>query len=686
MIHGYCKFADKGCAFRHDSPGSTTPNSKTPIKKKLNADSPSFTPSGTFSNASPSRAPANPAVAPFFPKGISNGNAKPTFNPESSTFFSPRSTQTPPQGSEAGAAGSGSGSSSGSGPGLNSAPSVSVPFLPSTSSSVPSFANHSGTFINTNGESTGSDSNGVGLMVNHQEALMSDFNNLSMGPVSSQIMPHSGVASQQEHQHLHQQHPQHTQQLIGSSGSGPPVPPPAHPPPHPSTYHAPNAHTDLIYQHHSNYPLQYHLYAPSSLGGRPSRQLLPHERTVQDFFISNNLREEMQRKNEAALQTLPSSSLPEYVHVYHSLVPLDTSFDQNDRVFGYPTWAYKAVSSSDGLTYCLRRVEGFRLTNEKAIHTIRRWNKLSSPSIVKLHEAFTTRAFGDNSLIVVYDYFPLAATLFETHFGPSNYNRGSVVEEVLWGYIVQIVVALKAMHDAGLAAGIVDPTRVILTKKGRLRLNCCGIFDIINFEFKDIDVKALQQQDFINLGRLMIALGCNSIQAALDVDKSLEEISNFYSKELYDFLRILVGTEPINDSELIQKLSTHIADGLNSSLYYDDFLDAQLSKELENGRLVRLLCKFGFINERPEFDQDSNWSETGDRYVIKLFRDYVFHQVDTNGKPVVDLGHVLMCLNKLDAGIEENIVLVSRDEKNCLIVTYKEVKACMESAFRDLSR
>lgn len=23
--------------------------------------------------------------------------------------------------------------------------------------------------------------------------------------------------------------------------------------------------------------------------------------------------------------------------------------------------------------------------------------------------------------------------------------------------------------------------------------------------------------------------------------------------------------------------------------------------ELENGRLVRLLCKFGFINERPEY-------------------------------------------------------------------------------------
>ncbi len=109
---------------------------------------------------------------------------------------------------------------------------------------------------------------------------------------------------------------------------------------------------------------------------------------------------------------------------------------------------------------------------------------------------------------------------------------------------------------------------------------------------------------------------------------------------------------------------------------YNDFLESELSQELENGRLVRLLCKFGFINERPEyvllyifflylikwpklifffplsnnkfrFDMDPSWSETGDRYLIKLFRDYVFHQVDENGYPVVDMAHVLMCLNKV---------------------------------------
>jgi len=136
-----------------------------------------------------------------------------------------------------------------------------------------------------------------------------------------------------------------------------------------------------------------------------------------------------------------------------------------------------------------------------------------------------------------------------------------------------------------------------------------------------------------------------------------------------------------------------------------DRLEAELMSELENGRLVRLLTKMGFINERPEyvppydlptsypvltnahrppfrFGRSHRWSETGDRYIIKLFRDYVFHQVDENLDPVVNLTHVLTCLNKLDAGSDERMMLTARDEQSCLVVSYKDVKSCIESAYR----
>jgi PAB-dependent poly(A)-specific ribonuclease subunit 3 len=100
---------------------------------------------------------------------------------------------------------------------------------------------------------------------------------------------------------------------------------------------------------------------------------------------------------------------------------------------------------------------------------------------------------------------------------------------------------------------------------------------------------------------------------------------------------------------------------------YGDQLEGELMSELENARVVRLMAKLGFINERPEcgfiqlawlaipslihrncrFSHDIRWSETGDRYIISLFRDYVFHQVDETGHPVVDLTHVITCLNKV---------------------------------------
>lgn len=41
------------------------------------------------------------------------------------------------------------------------------------------------------------------------------------------------------------------------------------------------------------------------------------------------------------------------------------------------------------------------------------------------------------------------------------------------------------------------------------------------------------------------------------------------------------------------------------------------------------------------------WSETGDRYILKLFRDFVFHAIGFEGEPIMDTAHVVQCLNKV---------------------------------------
>ena len=62
----------------------------------------------------------------------------------------------------------------------------------------------------------------------------------------------------------------------------------------------------------------------------------------------------------------------------------------------------------------------------------------------------------------------------------------------------------------------------------------------------------------------------------------------------------------------------------------------------------------------------------------------VFHQADEGGRPVMDLGHVVSSLNKLDAADEEKIVLTSRDGKNVLVVSFADIAFVLEKAYQEL--
>lgn len=402
---------------------------------------------------------------------------------------------------------------------------------------------------------------------------------------------------------------------------------------------------------------------------------------------------------------------------FHSLVALDTVNSRTSTTFGYPSWIYKATSSIDGNTYALRRIEGFRLTSDQAINTKSAWKKVSNGNVVRIHDAFTTQAFGDRSLVVVLDYHPLSQTVADRFFSRAAIaNRGNQIipEQELWSYIVQLANALKAIHSNGLAARTLVPSKVLVTSKNRLRLSGCSVLDIVQFETSGPTLEQ-QQADLQDLGSLILDLATRNSAAHNNPAKALELVSRSYTDRLRACLQWLLSPpqlDPHNTTEeavassaeynvntLISNISDHVINTLDSSLSHDDDLTSNMMTELENGRLVRLLAKLNAILERPEssppnatntpahLNQPSSaWSETGERYYLKLFRDYVFHQVDHDGRPVLDLGHILTCLNKLDAGIDERIQLVSREEQNIFIVSYRELKRGVEAAWGELSR
>ncbi|GAB1604639.1 PAN2-PAN3 deadenylation complex subunit pan3 isoform X1, partial [Argonauta hians] len=224
------------------------------------------------------------------------------------------------------------------------------------------------------------------------------------------------------------------------------------------------------------------------------------------FFLPEEFKLEMLNRHACSLLQIDPAQhpdIPSEVDSYHQLYPLEAPPAnplQKSSMFSYPTTCYKAVNTKDCLTYCLKRIHGFRLANTKCLTTVDQWKKLYHPNVVQLKEVFTTTAFGDNSLIFVYDFHPVAETLMIRHFStPSNINgyttdttrsftgskpsavsngprqhAGLLPESLIWAYIVQLSSALRAIHTAGLACGVMDPTKILISSKSRLRINCIG--------------------------------------------------------------------------------------------------------------------------------------------------------------------------------------------------------------------
>ncbi|XP_042220909.1 PAN2-PAN3 deadenylation complex subunit Pan3-like isoform X3 [Homarus americanus] len=387
------------------------------------------------------------------------------------------------------------------------------------------------------------------------------------------------------------------------------------------------------------------------------------------FFMGDDLRHEILERHALALAHVDPEQfpdLPQEIDMYHELVPLEPQHGVNkSSIFGYATSVYKATNIKTGLHYCLYRIHGYRLSNVKVTQLVDLWKKLQHSSVTQLREVFTTKAFNDNCLLP---------------------------ESTLWNYIIQLTGALRTIHTQGLACRTLDPTKILLTdNKARIRVNCCGIHDVLNFDpnaAKSLaNMPQYQQEDLVNLGKLMVALACNSVLALQrdNIQTALELINRSYSRDLAMLVVCLLTSQRIKSiNDVMPMIGARFYTALETATQRADTYESEISKEVHNGRLFRLLTKLNTIVDRPQLHLDTSWSETGDRYMLKLFRDYVFHQVTDDGRPWLDLAHVIAVLNKLDAGSPDKICLMSHDEQNILVTSYAELKRCFERSFAEL--
>lgn len=471
---------------------------------------------------------------------------------------------------------------------------------------------------------------------------------------------------------------------------------------------------DLFYQNTNLYPVNFLLYAPPP---PPHIELNKNanERTVDDLFIDNKLREYLQLKNEESLKSISNNELDLPLHVgqYHSLYPIDHNFDYNTKSFGYTSIVYKCMSNEDGKLYTMRRLKNVPITSPSVLKSIKKWKKVDCANCVKIYDVFTTRAFNDNSLILIYDYYPMSLTLMENHFMSfPGKNPDLITEDSLWNYTIQLLNAITEINKLNLSIGMLNPSKIIITNKGRIRLSSLGIDDIlndvklmkpsesnstqatatsssdkgsnINTQLKEADESGNKDSDLLSLGKLILFLAKSTTYMKTPTESPLEIISQLKFTNVFKKMLAYLFTEDATIErfqELVAPMILKLTNGLQNSC---DHMESNLMTELENARLVRLFAKLDFITERSEMVKDGPWSETGERYPIKLFKDYVFHQVDESGKPVVDLTHIIDCLNKLDAGVDENLLLISPDEMTCLIMSYKDLKELVNKSFLSL--
>lgn len=346
---------------------------------------------------------------------------------------------------------------------------------------------------------------------------------------------------------------------------------------------------------------------------------------------------------------------------------------------GYPSSLYRATDQYDGQMYVLRRFDNVRSNPSIIKNALDRWASTRHPSIVSLFSITQEKG----AIFFTHAYHPGALTLKQRFLD----QRGPLLTEaLLWRMAVQLLTGIRFAHARGFPLRAISPAHVLLTGGTRFRFNNVGVMDVLEFETRK-NPKILMQEDLARLGLLMLSMASRTTVLQINspsYEMAMNVVKQNFSVDLKSFISQLLS-ESVNVKDVYRSISDRIIDETDIMFAANDGLHSHLQCEYENGRVLKMLIKLGFLNERPEYHMAPQWGASGDRYILKLFRDFVFHQTLSDGGPVLDAGHIISCLNKLDIGSNERIALCSRDTNDLLIVTYADVQRCVNTSFGELS-
>lgn len=448
--------------------------------------------------------------------------------------------------------------------------------------------------------------------------------------------------------------------------------------------------------------------------------------TLTDIYANASLRENARAEVAVLLsQPHPQFSVPEVIGNYYGIVPLEPSPSPVFGASGPPGILYKGVSATRGTATALLRIVGHPPTpSQQIIRAGDAWKRVRHPGILSFLEVFTSRLFTTvptttmvpiNEIFFAYEFASRADTLFNVFLNPPSpdHRYHPLSEATLWAIATQLLSALAIVHANGLAMrDALSTSRILVTGRNRVKIGYVGLNDALDLGGSDHIIVSsgqnrsnltsdsaapLQKIDLVSIGHVLATLSLRVDpkyvrggvlapieEPIVDVLRRSTPYSNDLTVLTASLLSAAIPSSQVTINQILGMIGPRVALELGNVWTHCDGLESKLFVEFDSSRMFRLLCLLGFVNERGDAGVEPQWSETGDRYLLKLFRDYLFHRVDEAGNPTLDMAHVTECLSRLDVGSPEQVLLSSRDGNSLLVATYDELRRCLMQSIDEL--
>ncbi|MES1907307.1 MAG: hypothetical protein MHM6MM_000454 [Cercozoa sp. M6MM] len=455
---------------------------------------------------------------------------------------------------------------------------------------------------------------------------------------------------------------------------------------------------------------------------------MPHHAVLERFFAAvpplrrpyvgyfpraELLRDCERRQRELLRRHVPAEAellkLPLTLHndQYHSLALLEHATENAWRPRGLTTQSLKATRSADGVVVMLRRLCNWQKDDrtDSRENVLRRWRSVRDDgAFVGLLDVFETRAFGDTSLVLVYDFYAMSVTL-EQAFLPV---RGSTAEQrrkqraaapppsasAAWRITLQLLGALASLRRCNerLAAHKSEQTPMCVRRLSPSNVKQAKEAEKEMQRSSDVDAQRRHQEaaeDARSLLRFVrwllvsdtVSDGDSASASATDGEHGDHLTPSDHSKADDNVTAMTYLKRRIQHGLSVENACTRVATRLarhaTSNLQLADATLAELARSTQNGRLFRLLCKLDFVTHRP-----TALSEPDPRYLpLQLFRAHLFHLARADGRQNVSLAHVVESLSRLDTRSSESVMLSSVDASRVLVITYASLAALLDAAF-----